>query len=108
MRLSWTREPAERSVPLPRSRPFRITVMEPPHLFVDEQVSGPFESFVHRHEFHEQGSSTLMRDDWRHIAPVGVLVDPLFLNPYLRRLLTRRNELLRLEAEMGVRAPPGG
>jgi ligand-binding SRPBCC domain-containing protein len=77
----------------------RITVMEPPRLFVDEQVSGPFTSYAHRHEFHERGPATLMVDDWRHVAPVGSLADPLFLNAYLRRLLIRRNDLLRREAE---------
>jgi ligand-binding SRPBCC domain-containing protein len=77
----------------------RITAMEPPHLFVDQQVSGPFTSFVHRHEFHEQGSTTLMIDDWRHVAPLGFFADPLLLTAHIRRLLTQRNDLLRREAE---------
>jgi ligand-binding SRPBCC domain-containing protein len=77
----------------------RITTLDRPRLFVDEQVSGPFTSFVHRHEFHDRGAATLMVDDWRHVAPVGSLVDPLFLNRYVRRLLTLRNALLRREAE---------
>jgi ligand-binding SRPBCC domain-containing protein len=80
----------------------RVTAMEPPRFFVDEQISGPFTSYVHRHEFHERGASTLMIDDWRHVAPVGLLADPVFLNAYVRRLLVRRNELMRREAEAAL------
>ena len=43
----------------------------------------------------------MMTDDWRHVAPLGALVDPLFLTAYVKRLLTTRNELLRREAERG-------
>ena len=78
----------------------RITSMDRPRAFVDEQVSGAFAGYVHRHEFYERGTSTLMCDDWKHVAPIGFIVDPLFLAGYIRRLLVQRNDLLRREAEL--------
>ena len=45
----------------------RITRLERPHLFVDEMQRGAFRSLRHIHEFHADGSGTLMRDilEWR-------------------------------------------
>jgi ligand-binding SRPBCC domain-containing protein len=77
----------------------RITFMDPPHIFVDEQVKGPFVHFVHRHEFQKTGSNTTMMDDWTHTAPLGFIADPIFLGRYMQRLLEARNDLLRKEAE---------
>ena len=77
----------------------RITAMERPRFFVDEQVRGPFSRFTHRHEFHAEGHGTRMVDLWSHGAPLGFLADPMFLARYMRRLLETRNELLRSEAE---------
>jgi ligand-binding SRPBCC domain-containing protein len=87
----------------------RITEFEPPMRFVDEQVSGPFESFRHEHRFEATPGGTRMVDDWDHAAPlgpIGKLVDALVLDPLMRRLLTRRNSALRLEAE--ARSPGAG
>ena len=77
----------------------RITRMEPPFLFVDEQVKGAFSSIVHRHEFAEDRESTQMTDHWVHVAPLGFMVDPLFLTGYMTRLLQARNLALKAEAE---------
>lgn len=77
----------------------RITAMDRPRAFVDEQVRGPFSRFTHRHEFHPEGDTTRMIDLWEHHAPLGFLADPLFLARYMRRLLETRNALLCREAE---------
>jgi ligand-binding SRPBCC domain-containing protein len=77
----------------------RITKMERPTSFVDEQVSGPFHGFVHTHTFAATAEGTRMSDDWNHVAPFGFVVDRVFLERYMRRLLLERNELLRREAE---------
>jgi len=84
----------------------RITRMEPPSVFVDEQVKGAFVSIVHRHEFVQEGALTRMTDHWVHVAPLGFLVDPLFLTAYMTRLLERRNVALKLEAEGGPEGAP--
>lgn len=82
----------------------QITAFEPPEMFVDQQVSGPFRSFRHEHRFRSVDGGTLMTDDWLHIAPFGVLgrlADRLLLDRYMRGLLQTRNAAVRREAEGG-------
>lgn len=80
----------------------RITALERPTRFVDEQVEGPFRTYVHEHRFRREGAMTIMTDVVTVGSPVcGWLVDRVILGPYLRRLITRRNtQLVRiLDAE---------
>jgi ligand-binding SRPBCC domain-containing protein len=51
----------------------RVTELEPPVMFVDEQVSGPFASFRHAHRFKPTPAGTLMIDDWEHRPRFGLL-----------------------------------
>lgn len=86
----------------------RITEFEPPGLFVDEQVSGPFASIRHEHRFEATTTGTLMIDDWRHTAPFGIIgrvADGLVLGRLMTGLLEKRNTALAREAE--VRAEEG-
>jgi ligand-binding SRPBCC domain-containing protein len=78
----------------------RITAFDRPHTFTDEQVSGPFASFVHRHTFESDGAGTLMIDAWTHTPPLGVLgkLADVGLRGYVERLLRTRNAALVLEA----------
>lgn len=70
----------------------RITVLQRPHRFVDEQVRGPFRSFVHEHAFIREGEITRMTDTITLAAPVfGRAAEQLVLVPYLRRLIAGRN-----------------
>ena len=39
-----------------------ISAWEPPHRFVDEQVSGPYARWVHEHRFADLGDATLCAD----------------------------------------------
>ena len=73
----------------------RITRLDRPHLFVDEMERGAFRSLRHIHEFHVDGSGTLMRDilEWR--APLGWLVDPLFLRRHMDRFVRTKQENLK-------------
>jgi ligand-binding SRPBCC domain-containing protein len=88
---------------MPVSLESRITEFEPPHRFVDEQVSGPFRRFRHEHRFERLGDgATLMIDEWEHDAPLGLLgriVDVVFLERHMRNLLHTRNAALKMEAE---------
>jgi len=80
----------------------RITEVDPPDRFVDEQASGPFAWFRHEHRFERVGRGTRMRDRWEHRSPLGPLgrvVDALVLGPYLRAQLRTRNAVLKHEAE---------
>jgi ligand-binding SRPBCC domain-containing protein len=73
----------------------RITELERPHRFVDEQTTGPFRLFRHEHVFVENEGTTIMTDRVTLASPVlGRLAERLVLVPYLRRLLTRRAEHL--------------
>jgi len=54
----------------------RISSWEPPYRFVDEQLKGPYRSWIHEHTFSttSDGSATLMRDDVRYSIIFGKLV----------------------------------
>ena len=83
------------SVPLQMTS--RITEMQPPDYFVDEQVKGPFRRFRHVHEFHEDSAGTTMVDRIEFEAPfgaIGRLVEKLVLARYLRKLIETRNQHL--------------
>jgi ligand-binding SRPBCC domain-containing protein len=76
----------------------RITRMEPPTVFVDEQVAGPFASFRHEHRFEpDELGGTLMTDRVRLAAPFGIVgrAAELVVGPYLLGLIERRNAYLR-------------
>ena len=51
----------------------RIEAWEPPHGFTDVQVSGPYRSWVHRHEFVEVSGGTEVRDCVDYVLPFGPL-----------------------------------
>lgn len=74
----------------------KITVLERPGLFVDEQTRGPFRAFRHEHTFHERPEGgTLMTDRITLASPVlGFVLEEAILVPYLRRLIERRNRFL--------------
>ncbi|MBF4992716.1 SRPBCC family protein [Arthrobacter gandavensis] len=75
----------------------RITAMEVPNRFVDEQVKGPFRRFRHVHEFSEDAADTIMVDRIEFEAPfgpLGRLVEKLVLARYLQNLIETRNEFL--------------
>lgn len=80
----------------------RITAFERPVHFRDEMLSGAFASLVHVHHFAEHAQGTSMRDRLEFRSPLGVLgrlADRAFLATYMRRLLVRRNAVLKRLAE---------
>lgn len=75
----------------------RITHLEEPSSFVDEQVKGPFRYFRHVHDFREDPAGTTMTDRIEFAAPfgpVGRVVEKLILTRYLKKLIESRNEFL--------------
>jgi ligand-binding SRPBCC domain-containing protein len=86
---------------LPWRMTSRITALEPPTRFVDEQVRGPFSRFRHEHLYEPTESGTRMTDRVLFAAPFGIVgraVERLVLNRYLRHLIEARNEFLTTEA----------
>lgn len=96
----------------------QITEHDRPRRFVDEQITGPFRSFRHVHDFSSEvhgsagaGLTTIggtaprastMTDTITVTSPLfGRLAERLILVPYLRRLIRQRNRhlLAVLDAE---------
>lgn len=83
----------------------RISVWDPPHRFVDEQLNGPYHTWLHLHEFHEVEGGTLIRDQVRYrlpLHPVGEIIHPL-----VRRQLARIFRF-RAAAVQGLLSGAGG
>lgn len=75
----------------------RITEMQAPFYFVDEQAKGPFRRFRHVHEFTEDSGGTVMVERIEFEAPfgpIGRLVEKLVLARYLQELIGQRNQHL--------------
>jgi len=71
-----------------------ISLWEPPHQFVDEQLQGPYRYWIHRHSFEGLGNKTLVRDLVRYQVFGGSLVHDLFIKPDLIKIFTFRQEQL--------------
>lgn len=79
----------------------RITQYEPPTYFQDVMTEGMFKSFEHNHWFQEQDGETVMRDELKFSAPLGILglMAEWVVRSYLTRFLRQRNEFVRQAAE---------
>ena len=81
------------------------TEYDPPHLFADVQVSGPFARWHHRHEFHHDGKGgTLLRDVVEYELPMGALGRFLgggLVRRKLRKMFDYRHEVTRRIVESG-------
>ena len=81
-----------------------ITVWRPPHEFVDEQIQGPYRFWIHRHQFYEKNSTTIIQDTVRYqlpLWPLGEIVFPL-LKLQLGRIFKYRQQATRA-ALLGTR-----
>ena len=79
----------------------KITSLEAPHLFTDEQQQGPFQLMKHEHYFKEVENGTIMIDQFRFNSKgfAGKLFDQLYIEKYLKKLLTERNAAIKHAAE---------
>ena len=80
----------------------KIIEMEKPYKFTDVMVKGAFHSFTHTHEFIESGTGTIMKDTFSYKSPfgiLGVIVDKLFLEKYMRNFIENRAKELKRIAE---------
>ena len=76
----------------------KITAWDPPHSFVDRQLSGPYALWNHEHWFTEQNQSTLMRDRVTYALPLGFagrLAHPLLVGRDVERIFDYRAEAMR-------------
>ena len=86
------------------------TEYEPPHLFADRQVSGPFSSWYHRHVFLDDGEGgTILRDEVDYTVPFGALgqqVGGWVVTQQLERMFTYRHQTTKHLVESAVSEPP--
>jgi ligand-binding SRPBCC domain-containing protein len=83
----------------------KVTELERPVRFVDEQVRGPFRRFRHEHVFEARRSGTLMTDRISFQAPVvgvGWAVERALLGGYVKTLIKERGSYLKRAAEGGA------
>src|SRR5690348_16485920 len=80
----------------------RITAYKRPRYFQDTMIPGPFATCVHEHHFVAEQGGTTMRDntEFRSLLEAhGRLAVRVVLRSYLRKLLARRNVVLKRLAE---------
>ncbi|HKC67062.1 MAG TPA: SRPBCC family protein [Bacteroidia bacterium] len=80
----------------------KITQYEPDVLFVDEMTEGAFKSIHHTHRFEYKNGETIMMDDFIFESPLGFLgrlANTIILTSYLKKLLIKRNKVIKEFAE---------
>ena len=78
------------------------TVYDPPHMFEDVQVKGPFRSWRHRHGIETHAEGAILRDEVEYEPPLGFLgrtIAPLLVQKRLRKLFDYRHEVTRAWCE---------
>jgi ligand-binding SRPBCC domain-containing protein len=76
----------------------RHTLYDPPRMFEDVQVRGPFHSWRHRHIVEPHESGALLRDEVEYEPPLGFigrLFAPTLIVPRLERLFEYRHQVTR-------------
>ncbi len=74
------------------------TVYDPPHLFEDVQISGPFKTWRHRHLFLPHKNGTILRDEIEYEMPIpifGPLAAPLAIEPKLEKMFDHRHRVTK-------------
>jgi hypothetical protein len=82
----------------------RVTELERPRRFVDEQVAGPFRSLRHEHVFEAAGGGTRMTDRvWIDVgwSVLGRAAERLVVRPHLGRVLRAHQANIKRAAESG-------
>jgi ligand-binding SRPBCC domain-containing protein len=80
----------------------RHTLYDPPRMFEDVQVRGPFRSWRHRHFITPHAAGALLRDEIEYEPPLGFLgrlAAPLAIEPRLRKLFAYRHAVTRAWCE---------
>ena len=80
----------------------KITEMQKPDHFTDEQLQGDFKMMKHEHHFKPCDNGTILIDLFYYEVPYGTagkIFDKLYLFKYLTRLLQQRNKTIRGYAE---------
>jgi hypothetical protein len=82
----------------------RHTAYEPPRMFEDVQVTGPFRFWRHRHLVSPHAGGALLRDEIEYeppLGPLGRLAAPFLIIPRLEKLFDHRHAATRQWCEEG-------
>ena len=82
---------------IPFSWRTEITHWEPPIKFVDEQINGPYQTWIHTHRFEEIDDFTRISDEVRHrlpFWPFGEIAYPL-IRGQINRIFAFRETAIR-------------
>ena len=74
------------------------TLYDPPHMFEDVQVKGPFRSWRHRHIVEPVSGGAVLRDEIDYEPPFGLLgrlVAPILIQKRLQKMFDYRHEVTR-------------
>ncbi len=80
------------------------TKYEPPQMFEDVQISGPFKSWRHDHLVLPHESGAILRDEVTFEPPLGFLgapFVPFLVTPKLEKMFAYRHEVTRKWCEEG-------
>jgi ligand-binding SRPBCC domain-containing protein len=78
------------------------TIYEPPRLFEDIQLKGPFRRWRHRHIVTPHAHGAVLRDEIDYEPPMGFLgrlLAPLLIQRRLSRLFDYRHRITRISCE---------
>lgn len=80
------------------------TKYEPPRMFEDVQISGPFAAWRHRHIVTPHETGAILRDEIEYEPPLwifGALAAPFAIVPKLEKMFAYRHEVTRKWCEEG-------
>ncbi len=80
----------------------KITGINKPVSFIEEQVKGDLAEFRHQHHFKPVQNGTIVIDILEYGLPkdfIGKIAGKLYLRNYLEELVNKRNEIIRSYAE---------
>lgn len=81
------------------------TAYDPPNMFEDVQISGPFAEWKHKHLVKAKGTGALLIDDIEYkppMGPLGSFADRLLIVPKLEKLFEYRHRVTREWCESGA------
>jgi ligand-binding SRPBCC domain-containing protein len=75
-----------------------ISKWEPPFIFVDKQLKGPYKVWIHEHRFEEKDNKTYMTDTVEFLSP-GWILEPLinkfFIEKKVKGIFDYREQKLK-------------
>ena len=82
---------------IPFSWRTEITCWEPPVKFIDEQINGPYHTWMHTHRFIDLKGSTRVEDAVRHRLPFWPMAEVAYpiIRAQINRIFTFREEAIK-------------